>query len=119
MCSSDLDGEGENRYAERATIARRSLEELCWDESDGLYYDVNGKSNTKIRVNTFTSLMPLLLTDIDQAKLSRLMEHLLNPEEYWATYPIPSTAMNHPTFRPNTVGGNLVWRGPTWMNSNW
>jgi glycogen debranching enzyme len=28
-------------------------------------------------------------------------------------------AMNHPTYRPDTVGGNLVWRGPTWINSNW
>ena len=47
------------------------------------------------------------------------MAHLLNPDEYWAEFPIPSTAMNHPTYRPETVGGNLVWRGPTWINSNW
>jgi neutral trehalase len=119
LCASVGDVDGETRYSERAKLARTSLEILCWDENDGLYYDVNGKSNKKIRVNTFTSLMPLLLTDIDQAKVDRLMAHLLSPEEYWATYPIPSTAMNHPTFRPNTVGGNLVWRGPTWMNSNW
>jgi neutral trehalase len=119
LCASVGDVDGENRYSERAKLARASLEILCWDENDGLYYDVNGKSNKKIRVNTFTSLMPLLFTDIDQEKTDRLMAHVLNPEEYWATYPIPSTAMNHPTFRPNTVGGNLVWRGPTWMNSNW
>ena len=106
-------------YSARAAKARESLELLCWDESDGLYYDVNGKSNRKIRVNTFTSLMPLLLSDLDSAKRDRLMKHLLDPAEYWAKYPIPSTAMNHPTYRPDTVGGNLVWRGPTWMNSNW
>ena len=119
LCASLGDTEGEKRYADRAALARKSLDDLCWDDLDGLYYDVNGKENKKIRVNTFTSLMPLLLSDIDQAKSDRLMAHVLNPEEYWATYPIPSTAMNHPTFRPNTVGGNLVWRGPTWMNSNW
>ena len=27
--------------------------------------------------------------------------------------------MNHPTYRPDTVGGTLVWRGPSWINSNW
>ena len=106
-------------YSARAGRARESLELLCWDEADGLYYDVNGKANKKIRVNTFTSLMPLLLSDLDSAKRDRLMKHLLDPAEYWAKYPIPSTAMNHPTYRPDTVGGNLVWRGPTWMNSNW
>lgn len=106
-------------YSTRADKARNSLETLCWDEADGLYYDVNGKANKKIRVNTFTSLMPLLLPDIDQSKRDRLLAHLLNPDEYWSKYPIPSTAMNHPTYRPDTVGGNLVWRGPTWMNSNW
>lgn len=106
-------------YSARAERARESLELLCWDEADGLYYDVNGKTNKKIRVNTFTSLMPLLLSDLDSAKRDRLMKHLLDPAEYWAKYPIPSTAMNHPTYRPDTVGGNLVWRGPTWMNSNW
>ena len=106
-------------YSARAGRARESLELLCWDEADGLYYDVNGKANRKIRVNTFTSLMPLLLSDLDSAKRDRLMKHLLDPAEYWAKYPIPSTAMNHPTYRPDTVGGNLVWRGPTWMNSNW
>lgn len=106
-------------FLTRADKARASLERLCWDEADGLYYDVNGKANKKIRVNTFTSLMPLLLPDLAADKRDRLLSHLLDPSEYWAKYPIPSTAMNHPTYRPDTVGGNLVWRGPTWMNSNW
>lgn len=113
------DSDSAKIYEARASKARKSLEELCWDEVDGLYYDVNGKANKKLRVNTFTSLMPLLLPDLAPEKRDRLMAHLLDPKEYWATYPIPSVAMNHPTYRPDTVGGNLVWRGPTWMNSNW
>lgn len=113
------DNDNAKLYDARASKARKSLEELCWDETDGLYYDVNGKANKKLRVNTFTSLMPLLLPDLAPEKRDRLMAHLLDPKEYWATYPIPSVAMNHPTYRPDTVGGNLVWRGPTWMNSNW
>lgn len=113
------DNENAKLYDVRANKARKTLEELCWDDTDGLYYDVNGKANKKIRVNTFTSLMPLLLPDLAPEKRDRLMAHLLDPREYWATYPIPSVAMNHPTYRPDTVGGNLVWRGPTWMNSNW
>lgn len=106
-------------YSERANLARKSLDELCWDDEDGLYYDVNGKENSKIRVNTFTSLMPILLEDLEETKFDRLLNHILDPEEYWAKYPVASVAMSDPTFRPDTVGGNLVWRGPTWMSSNW
>ena len=119
LCFQIRDDKSAQMYLDRAAHAQKSLDELCWDETDGLYYDVNGKANTKLRVNTFSSLMPLLLRDLDPRKVERLMSHLLNPAEYWAEYPIPSTAMNHPTYRPNTVGGNLVWRGPTWINSNW
>ena len=119
LCLQVKDEAGAAIYIARAAKARDSLEELCWDETDGLYYDVNGKENQKLRVNTFTSLMPLLLADLAPKKVEALMAHLLNPEEYWAEFPIPSTAMNHPTYRPETVGGNLVWRGPTWINSNW
>jgi len=106
-------------YSERADIARASLDELCWDEADGLYYDINGRENAKIRVSTVSSLMPIFLTDVDDVKYQRILQHLLNPEEYWAKYPVPSVAMNQPSFRPDTVGGNLVWRGPTWFSSNW
>jgi neutral trehalase len=119
LCLQVKDDAGAAIYIARAAKARDSLEELCWDETDGLYYDVNGKENQKLRVNTFTSLMPLLLADLAPKKVEALMAHLLNPDEYWAEFPIPSTAMNHPTYRPETVGGNLVWRGPTWINSNW
>lgn len=106
-------------YFKRAELAKGSLEELCWDEGDGLYYDINGKSNEKIRVNTVSSLMPILLGDLEEHRFERILKHIQNPKEYWAKYPIPSVAMNDPSFRPDTVGGNLVWRGPTWLSSNW
>lgn len=108
-----------NVYIHRAEVARACLERLCWDETDGLYYDVNGRENAKMRVNTVSSLMPILLQDTEGETFDRILHHILDPEEYWAKYPIPSVAMNHPSYRPDTVGGNLVWRGPTWLSSNW
>jgi hypothetical protein len=119
LCNQVGDYKGSLTYSERAAKARRSLDELCWNERDGLYYDVSGKENLHIQVNTFTSLMPLLLEDLNPDKVAALISHITNPEEYWAEYPIPSVAMNHPAFQPDTVGGDLVWRGPTWINSNW
>ena len=81
LCLQVKDEAGAAIYIARAAKARDSLEELCWDETDGLYYDVNGKENQKLRVNTFTSLMPLLLADLAPKKVEALMAHLLNPDE--------------------------------------
>lgn len=106
-------------YFKRSESAKKSLEDLCWDEKDGLFYDINGRENRKMRVNTVSSLMPILLGDLEVDKFERILRHILNPDEYWAKYPIPSVAMNEPSFQPDTVGGNLVWRGPTWLSSNW
>lgn len=119
LCDQTGDYSSGEIYTGRATKARKSLDELCWNEEDGLYYTINGRENKQLKVNTFVSLMPLFLEDLDDRRVNLLMNRILDPEQYWAKYPIPSTAMNHPTYRPDTVGGNLVWRGPTWMNSNW
>jgi glycogen debranching enzyme len=113
------DAESAKIFAERAALARKSLDTKCWDEQSQLYFDINGKNDRKIKVNTFSSLMPLLLPDLDPARRDALLEHLTDPQEYWSEYPIPTVAMNHPSFRPDTVGGNLVFRGPTWIHSNW
>ena len=119
LCRDINDMDAAVEYEKRADKAFSSLNELCWNENDGLFYSINGKENKQLRVNTFTSLMPILLQDLEKRKADLLIEHITNPEEYWAEYPIPSVAMNHPTYRPETVGGTLVWRGPSWMNSNW
>lgn len=119
LCRQVGDHAAAGEYLKRASLAKESLVDLCWNEADGLFFDAANKENTSLRINTFTSLMPLLLGDLDPKMAKSLIDHLSNPEEYWAAYPVPSVAMNEPTFMPGTVGDILVWRGPTWINSNW
>ncbi len=118
LCDQVGDADG-GIYRDRATHALHSLTALCWDEQRGLFFDIANQENRQLRVNTFTSLMPLLLVDLEDAKVQRLIEHLENPDEYWAPYPVPTVAMTEPTFEPSTLDEVLLWRGPTWMNSNW
>ena len=119
LCQQVDEHEVADEYLKRASLAKESLIELCWNQVDGLFYDAANKENTPLRTNTFTSLMPLLLVDLEPEIAKSLIEHLENPEEYWAPYPVPSVAMNEPSFIPGTVGNILVWRGSTWINSNW
>lgn len=103
----------------RADVAVASLLERCWHDEDGLFYDLAGADGDHLRTDTITALFPLLLPDIGQEVADRLIAHATDPARYWPRYPLPSVAMTEPSFRPGTVGGSLVWRGPTWLNSNW
>ena len=102
-------------HARRAQRTIDLIERLMWDERDGFYYDIDGRSHRKIRVKTPYGLMPLLSPLIQPDRVERLVrEHLFNPREFWCRYPLPSVSLDHPTFDPVDM-----FRGPTWVNQNW
>jgi glycogen debranching enzyme len=110
---------------EAAEFERRSrrvlgaLEEKCWDERVGVFWDLYGYEEQRAHTLTFTSLFPLVLDSLDRHMVWRLVEeHLLNEREFWLPYPVPSVAASEPSFDPEHRTG-VTWRGPTWMNSNY
>ena len=106
-------------YRDRANRTVATLLERCWDPQRGLFFDLAGLDEHWLTVDTVTSLFPLFLGDLDAAIVDRLVGHLRDPLRYDAAFPVPSVARSEPGYRPGTVGGTLVWRGPTWINSNW
>jgi len=103
----------------RRSAAARALVEKCWDEAAGVFWDLSGAREERVKVLTFSSLFPLALPELDRGIAERLVrEHLLNEREFWTAYPIPSTAASEPAFDP-AWHTNTTWRGPTWMNVNW
>jgi glycogen debranching enzyme len=66
--------------------------------------------------------MPLIL-DIDKKYVKPLVEeHLLNNKEFYLAYPIPTVARSEPSFLPAPpviAREPIIWRGPTWINTNW
>jgi glycogen debranching enzyme len=103
------------RRARRTTTA---LLDKCYDRDTGLFYDLAGAEEEMLRSNSVTSLMPLLLPDLPTPIAATLIDHLEDPREYFAPFPVPSVAMSVPTFSAEPIG-KLVWRGPSWMNTNW
>ncbi len=95
-----------------------SLIEKCWNDKDGLFYDLdmNNQDNPQIKVSTISSLLPLML-DIPLDMKDRLIDHLTNKNEYWAKYPVPTVSMTEKSFNPKD--SPLLWRGPTWINTNY
>ena len=118
------DGEAAQVMRERAARTAASLVNKCWDQATGLFYDLAGKREEMLKVSTVTSLMPILLPDLPRPMVEALVKHLADPREYAATYPVPSTALNEPLYmapseeRPE-LDSKLLWRGPSWINTNW
>jgi glycogen debranching enzyme len=109
----------EEAYELREKIDRiwHSLLRYCWNERDGLFYNLEMKKDgyEQVRINTISSLLPLLL-DIPAEIKDRLVEHITDTTEYWSKYPIPTVAMTEKSFDPSN--NSLLWRGPTWVNTN-
>lgn len=106
-------------FEARSRRVARALENKCWDDRDGLFWDLYGYDEHRARTLTFTSLFPLVLPELDRQMAKRLVEeHLLNEREFWLPFPIPSVAATEPSFDPEHLT-KTTWRGPTWVNVNW
>lgn len=113
------DATGAAEWHERARATTAALVDKCYDPDAGLFFDLAGAREYPLRTNTVSALMPLLLPDLPAPVVAALVAHLANPAEYAARFPVPSVAMNEPGFLTPTADSILVYRGPTWMNTNW
>ena len=105
-----------NREADRTTGA---LLEKCWDEKTGAFFDLSGVSEKPVRIVTISSLMPLILDDLPRYIVERLVnDWVSSPEHFGTPYPLPSVPASNLKFMPGNPGG-FIWRGPSWINTNW
>lgn len=105
-------------FSERGKAVALALIQKCFDKQEGIFHSLSSKKETRLSVKTVTSLMPIMLDEIDRATLKRLIEeHLLNEKEFWLPCPVPTVAKSEPSFNPND--NRYIWRGPSWINTNW
>ena len=106
-------------FQAEAYRTRDALLAKCWDEEAGAFFDLSGVAETPVKVVTISSLMPLVLEDLPQPIVVRLVERWLTAEEhFWTPYPVPSVPASDPKFMPGNPRG-FIWRGPSWVNTNW
>ncbi len=118
LCDSLDQREDGDIYRARAKAAIMALEKKCWDDKTDFFYSIHSIEDTILPEITISGLFPICL-DITRKKLDALVkEHLLNENEFWLPYPIPSVAKSSSKFKAK--GSSMVlWRGPTWLNCNW
>jgi hypothetical protein len=90
-----------------------------WDEKQGMYFDRNEKTGERIYVKSATNFTPLFAGAATHKRAKRMIrEHLLNPEEFWLTYPVASYAKTEPDYYQGSHR-ECNWRGPTWAPTNY
>jgi putative isomerase len=119
-CDALADIAQELGHADDAAVLRQRAEhyravlQTLWDDKTGAFLNKNlstGQFSPRISPNIFYPMLAKAATP-EQAK--RLVnEHLLNRDEFWGDWVIPSIARNDPAFRDQDY-----WRGRIWAPMN-
>ncbi len=99
------------QYRKNAEELKVLVNKYLWDEKDGLYYDFDFGKNQFVKVKSIASLTPLFAGIPDAAQAKRLRDHALDPAEFNTLIPLPSVALDDPTYQLD------MWRGPVWINT--
>jgi hypothetical protein len=110
------DSKAFNRHADKVV---ELINTTFWDEQQGMYFDRNEKTGKRVYVKSATNFMPLFAGAATHARAKRMIhEHLLNPEEFWLSYPVASYAKTEPDYYQGSHK-ECNWRGPTWAPTNY
>lgn len=91
---------------------KQKINDLLWDENDGVYYDrtFSGKFS---RVMTPVCFLPMFANIPSKEQVEKMINVLTDENLFWTEYPIPSVAKTHPTYSTD------MWRGGVWLNINY
>lgn len=97
----------------RAAEITKQMQSL-WDDSSGIYRNRRTDTDELCAHLSPTNFYPLLSSIATHTQAERMInEHLLNTEEFWGEWIMPSIARNDPAFMDNTY-----WRGRIWAPMN-
>ena len=108
----------------RVWLAQRkaAVLDMCWDENDGFFYDVDARTGERMLVRSVAGFAPMWAGIATQAQADRLVrEHLLNPDEFWRPQPVPAYAAGWEGYSAMYLPGDIgcAWRCNTWVPTNY
>ncbi|MBQ8136906.1 MAG: hypothetical protein IJ174_05670, partial [Clostridia bacterium] len=97
---SRIRGDGREAFWEKeAQAVARAIRQGLWDEDRGACYDRDHHGKT-IDILCHNTLRCMYWKSISPVMAQRFVQaHLLNPNEFWTPFPLPSVAANDPAFR--------------------
>lgn len=91
------------KYKRKYFSLKTRINSLMWDEETGFYYDLD-REEKQLKVKTIATFWALLAEIPNEDKMTRLLAHLKDPEEFGLENPFPTVAANEPSFRDKGMG---------------
>lgn len=113
------EADGAAGMSARADRTAAALFARCWDGEDRDFHGLAGPSEASLPGGTVGNLLPTLLADAPAQIVERVAKRLGDPRDFGGRFPVPSVSRANPAFAPSPAFGKLLWRGPTWINTNW
>jgi glycogen debranching enzyme len=113
------DADGAALLHVRADRTTAALLERCWSPADEDFHGLAGRSETQLLGGTVAGLLPIILEELPDEIVDRVARRIEDPSDFGASYPVPSVSLGNPAYRAAPGGGTVLWRGPSWIGTNW
>jgi hypothetical protein len=110
------------KWKEETFNIKEAVLKYMWDEDEEMFFDVKPKTWKRTNIKAAVCFYPYMSDITDESHLNGLKKHLFNKEEFWTSYPVPSTALNEP--HSSSFGEwkekrmNCPWNGRVWPMTN-
>ncbi|WFB36972.1 trehalase family glycosidase [Kiritimatiellota bacterium B12222] len=88
------------------------VNDLYWNEEEGIYYDIHAETKAHMKVKTPASFWPMLAEMCTEEQAARLVELVKDPTIFGGPIPWVSLARNDADF---CEGDGDYWRGGVWL----
>ena len=118
-------------YEKKAAELAESINKYMWDPIDGLYYHQDMLSakpplahqaitwQVPLKFRTWTCFMPMWAGIAPDEYAQRLVEHMMNPAEFYSDYGLRTLSANEPTYSTWEGSNPSNWQGPIWIVSTY
>jgi putative isomerase len=103
-------------YLQKAEYLKDLVNKEMWSELDGTFYNKNVRTNSFIKVKTWTNFTPLWANMVSKHRAHRMIkEHLLSKDEFWSSHGVRTISLDEKKYAPQ----DGYWQGPVWVISNY
>jgi len=107
-----------DRWDGEADLIRTAIRDRAWDAVAEWFFDVVPPDGRRSDVFAAVSLYPFMTDIAGPEHLGAIHRHLLNPDEFWTTWPVPAESASDPLFSPEAEWKGER-RGCPWNGRNW
>jgi hypothetical protein len=109
-----------NIWFDKSNHIEKLINETMWDEESGFFYHVDKVNHSfkfmgrDLRRKEIIGFLPMWAKAVSKERASILMESLLDTNQFWRKYGVPTLSAADPWYTPY-VDYCCKWNGPVWL----